>query len=379
MANSGSDPATCCPGAPMRFKLLVSTLVSVGFALAAPAAHALLLTGSAVGFSSSTSLVDAEGGGATTYSGSLGTTGLAQFDASLGVLTGATLRLASTRKQTLQVTSTAGDASNNANVTSTGQASSSIALVRPTGNTAVASMSLTASCTGNRRAACNGVAAGTSDAANAAVAIPQAALDLYVGGGTIAIGRSVSATVTQGAGVFGGTETTSYRLDWAGSLALDYSYLLHAAPSFEGGAAVTELTLDFGTVTVGDAVVRNFSLFNLVGDRVGLDLDSMVGSGDTGVLGVSLGLFDGLEAGNGSDWSALLDTSTVGAYGASYTLFFSDADVGAASTRQSRQMTLNLLASVIAPRIETVPEPGSLPLLLGSLGMLLAVSRRRRA
>ncbi|MCB1897856.1 PEP-CTERM sorting domain-containing protein [Cognatazoarcus halotolerans] len=42
-------------------------------------------------------------------------------------------------------------------------------------------------------------------------------------------------------------------------------------------------------------------------------------------------------------------------------------------------MTLNLLANVIAPRVETVPEPGSLPLLLGSLGMLLAVSRRRRA
>lgn len=363
----------------MQFKIPVPTLIAVGLTLLSPAAHALLLAGGAVAFTSSAVVTDSEGGGATPLGGSLGSTDLARFDSALGVLTGASLDLISTRTQYLQVKSTDGpNSGQTGTVTSTGQASGSISLVRPTGNTTVASISIAASCTGSRTAACNGGIVATSVPVNMKVSIPSAALDLYAGAGTIAIGQSVSGAVTQQSNAFTGTETSRYQLDWSGTLAIDYSYLLHAAPSFDAGAALTELTLDFGTVTVGDAAALSFGMFNLAGERAGLDLDSIVGSGDASVLGVNTGLFDGLEAGNGGEWSALLDTSVAGSFSASYTFFFSDADIGAASTRATRQMTLNLLANVIEPRAAAVPEPGSLPLLLGSLGVLAATLRRRQ-
>ena len=171
------------------------------------------------------------------------------------------------------------------------------------------------------------------------------------------------------------------RLDWQGSMAFEYDYRLHAAPSFAGSDLVTDWVLDFGTLLRGDSGLLAFAIFNLIGDRVGLDLDAILGTGDTASFQLTLGAFSGQLAGDGSDWLALFDANTVGRFDATYRLDFSDADVGAASSRTGSSLTLRLLGEVIeAPQVSasTVPEPSVAWLLGAALGALAMARSTRR-
>lgn len=164
-----------------------------------------------------------------------------------------------------------------------------------------------------------------------------------------------------------------------------YTYLEHAAASFDGSGNQTVLNLNFGDVFVDDAVGSlAFSLFNLTGDRVELDLNSITGSGDTLALTTNLAAFSDLAAGNSFDFLASINTDNAGSFSATYYLSLSDANVGASSSRYAFNdyLTLNLTGNVIErssiAQVNDVPEPGLLALMSIGLFSLLGLARRKQ-
>jgi endonuclease I len=126
------------------------------------------------------------------------------------------------------------------------------------------------------------------------------------------------------------------------------SVLSHANPSFASGSDANGLTFDFGTVALGAAVPAfSFDLFNLettTGFTAGLDLDSIVESGDTAALATNLNVFQGaasLAAGAGYGFTAALNTSAAGAFSATYTLNFSDENLPGAASLGAMTLTLS--------------------------------------
>ncbi len=186
-------------------------------------------------------------------------------------------------------------------------------------------------------------------------------------------------SASQGTGVFNGAETTQYNLTWAGNLSATYSYLLHAAPSFNGSAPVNSLTLDFGTVAQNSSVSPlGFSIYNLTAtDRAALDLDgfSLTGGSDTSALDSDLAGFANLGQGGNQDFLATFDTTNTGSFLETYTLTLSDADVGAATSRSSYTLYLTLKGNVTAS--SSVPVPDTVWLFGSGLVGVVGISRRK--
>lgn len=306
---------------------------------------------------------------------------LGQFDSSLGVLTGVELQLDSTRTQTLDG---AGYKNNGPQRTAGGNGTSTAA-ISVSGVSTVFSPAISQTGSGCGLAggmtgyiSCNWAPETSSETTNANTTVASTQLNDYVGNGTVDASLilptlEASATLTETRGQQSGS-TVNYSVAWDGSLQAIYSYLLHAAPSFDAGSMATSLTLDFGTIQQYSVASLNFDLFNMAdSNRTGLDLDSFSGTGDTEFFSTNLSQFSNLEQGGSQGFFATLLTDTLGSFNAQYLLNLSDADFDASDTWHNHHLTLNLTGNVSA-----VPVPAAVWLFSSALIGLIGSRRLKK-
>ncbi|WP_300288464.1 PEP-CTERM sorting domain-containing protein [Nitrosomonas sp.] len=352
--------------------------------------HASLTTSSGVQSFSGNASVTATSTSKTAVSNtnnnaSVATVSLGQFDTSIGVLTGVELQLKSSRTQTIDGT---GFKNNGPGRTASGSGTSS-ALLSTSGFNAAFTPNITQTGSGCGLAmgmtgyiSCNwGSQTSASIVTNITGNVASGNLNDYAGTGLINAtlttpDLAATATLTATMGQQSGS-TVNYSVAWNGSLEAIYSYMLHAAASFDGTSTQNSLTLDFGVIPqFGPAPTLNFDIFNLAdNNRTGLDLDTISGSGDTGAFNIDLTTFSNLAQGTNNNFIASMLTSTLGTFSASYLLDLSDTGIGASNTWLNQKLTLNLIGTVNAASTansnpESIPEPGTLALLLAGLGMM---------
>ena len=138
------------------------------------------------------------------------------------------------------------------------------------------------------------------------------------------------------------------------TIAMFFTVYDHPVASFSSTVNTSSLTIDLGSIAQGDtAPTAGFSLFNYAGAGAPsfasvLDLDSVLGSGDTGILTTDLLAFNDLSQGSSLGFQAMLDTATVGSFAATYTLDLSGINLPG---EQQQSLTLNLIGQVTSSLI----------------------------
>jgi len=139
------------------------------------------------------------------------------------------------------------------------------------------------------------------------------------------------------------------------SLSVEFDVLNHPVASFSDVFDIATLTIDFGEVSQSDgltslpAMISNYDGDGSPFHASNLDLDSIVGGGDTDVLSIDLDLFAGLEQGGFASFEAIVDTTNAGNYSATFDLLLSGEDLPG---EQTQTLSLTVLADVIAAGLD---------------------------
>jgi hypothetical protein len=357
----------------MKTWMTLKTAILVACSISSASCFAGIVSVNPVVISGEAKVKDFEGGAATTSNAAnMGVYHVSSFDPSVGVLTGVKVNVASSRTQSIQVSSTS-VAGANTTVSSKGTGTSTAKIMAPGINHQFASVSTDGECTGKRNASCSGSIRKTDT--DTAFSGSSTALNAYAEPGTVRFDLSLpSLQASQNSNVFLGNESTQYILSWKGELSVIYEYLQHALPSFNNQVETSVLTLDFGKLKQYSAnPYLGFNIFNLGGnDRISLDLDSVDGSGDTDKLTTNLASFYDMPASGQHDFMARFDPVELGVFNAQYILHMSDANFGASNTWRTSDLILNLTGEVVP-----VPEPVSITLF--GIGLAGLIASRKKA
>jgi hypothetical protein len=130
-------------------------------------------------------------------------------------------------------------------------------------------------------------------------------------------------------------------------VAIDYSVVVlnHAEGSFDGAVDDDVIDIDLGQVFVGSSLpTTGFSIHNIASSAAELDLDAVVGSGDTAALTTDVLAGVTISAGNSNSYSASLSTATIGDFAATWTIENSDFDYSGAT--DGNDLVINLTGLV---------------------------------
>lgn len=139
-------------------------------------------------------------------------------------------------------------------------------------------------------------------------------------------------------------------------ITVNLTVLEHANASFDFPADENVLSLDLGTVTAGSSPPPvQFTIYNLMsvpGFTAAMDIDSISGSGDTGVLTTDLIPITNIPGSGSLTFAASVSTASPGVFSATYTIANSDENVPGEANGAS--LVLQLMAVVEAPTCNAV-------------------------
>ncbi len=159
-------------------------------------------------------------------------------------------------------------------------------------------------------------------------------------GGTVTVDNTDLTTSGAGFGSGDGDDVVTIT-----GIAID-----HALASFSESSAVSALTVDFGTIDLGEpALPASFSVWNIAPDlfSANLDIDSVMITGDTGAFASDLAAQAGIVPGNSADFMVQFDTLALGAFEAVAVIEVSDEDLPGAGGPV--MLTVTFRGSVVSP------------------------------